>query len=129
MDWLLKTEPGEYSFEDLAKAGRTVWDGVANAVALKNLSAMRKGDRLVIYHTGTERRAVGLASVAAAPARDPSDPKLTVVEIAAGKPLKDPVSLETIKASPLFADSPLVKIGRLSVVPLTEDQYRFLSGQ
>jgi predicted RNA-binding protein with PUA-like domain len=128
MDYLLKTEPDDYSFDDLAREKKTVWNGVANPVALKHLASMTKGDRLVVYHTGKERRAVGLASVASAPRPDPGDPKLTVVEIAAGKRLAEPVTLETIKASPLFADSPLLRIGRLSVVPLTPAQYAFLAG-
>jgi predicted RNA-binding protein with PUA-like domain len=89
---------------------------------------MTKGDRLVVYHTGKERAAVGLATVASAPRPDPKDEKLTVVEIAAGKRLASPVTLDAIKASPLFATSPLVKMGRLSVVPLTAEQYRFLTG-
>jgi predicted RNA-binding protein with PUA-like domain len=128
-DWLLKSEPEDYSFDDLAKAGKAVWDGVANPVAVKHIAAMKKGDRLVVYHTGKEKAAVGLATVAGEPHPDPKDAKLSVVEIAAGKKLKEPVTLETIKAAPLFADSPLVRMGRLSVVPLTPDQYAFLSNR
>jgi predicted RNA-binding protein with PUA-like domain len=128
MDWLLKSEPEDYSFDDLTKEKKTVWNGVANPAALKHLASMTKGDRLVVYHTGKERAAVGLATVASAPRPDPKDEKLTVVEIAAGKRLASPVTLDAIKASPLFATSPLVKMGRLSVVPLTAEQYRFLTG-
>ncbi|HKC24173.1 MAG TPA: EVE domain-containing protein [Thermoanaerobaculia bacterium] len=129
MDWLLKTEPEAYSFDDLTREKKTVWDGVANPVALKHLASMKKGERLVVYHTGKERAAVGLATVASAPRPDPRDAKLTVVEIAAGKRLAAPVSLGAIKASPLFASSPLVRMGRLSVVPLTPEQHDFLAGR
>jgi predicted RNA-binding protein with PUA-like domain len=129
MDWLLKSEPEAYSFDDLTRAKKTVWDGVANPVALKHLAAMKKGERLVVYHTGKERAAVGLATVASAPRPDPKDAKLTVVEIAAGPRLAAPVGLDAIKASPIFAASPLVKMGRLSVVPLTPAQYDFLAGR
>jgi len=128
MDFLLKTEPSEYSFDDLKKAKKDVWNGVANPVALKHLASMKKGDRLVIYHTGKERSAVGLATVAGAPKPDPQDPKLTVVEITAGERLPSPITLDAIKLSPLFEDSPLLRIGRLSVVPLTPAQYTFLAG-
>ena len=102
-DWLVKTEPGDYSFEDLRKEKETVWTGVKNPVALKHLRAMKKGDRVVVYHTGNEKSAVGTATV----------PR--------------PVALEEIKPSPLFCDSPVVRIGRLSVVPLTTAQYAFLA--
>jgi len=128
MDWLLKTEPSEYSFDDLVREKSTVWNGVSNAVAVKHLAAMKAGDRLVIYHTGGEKKTAGLATVAFAPRPDPKDAKLTVVEITAGAAVASPVTLATIKANPLFAESPLVKIGRLSVVPLSELQYLFLAG-
>jgi predicted RNA-binding protein with PUA-like domain len=127
-DWLVKTEPGEYSFEDLKKAGRATWDGVANPVAVRNIRSMKAGDRVVVYHTGGEKAAVGLARVAAAPRDDKKDPRLAVVDLEAGKPLANPVSLAEIKSLPLFSDSPLVRIGRLSVVPLTDAQYKFLAG-
>jgi predicted RNA-binding protein with PUA-like domain len=123
MPYLLKTEPSEYSFADLQRDGSTVWDGVTNPVALKNLRAMKKGDALIIYHTGEEKRTVGTASVVAVESGDPKSPRVT---IKAGKPLA-PVSLAEIKARTLFRDSPLVSQGRLSVVPLTEEQYRFLN--
>jgi predicted RNA-binding protein with PUA-like domain len=126
--YLLKTEPSEYSFADLQREGTTVWDGVANPVAVKNLREMPKGAKLVIYHTGAEKRAVGLATVVSASAdhsgNDPRNPK---VEIKAGRALAKPVTLEQIKKEPLFKDSPLVKIGRLSVVPLTAEQYAFIT--
>ena len=125
MDYLLKTEPSEYSFADLQRDGVTVWDGVSNPVALKHLREMRAGARLVIYQTGDDKSAVGTALVVSV---DPSDPKTPAVEIKAGKALAKPVSLAQIKANKLFADSPLVRQGRLSVVPLTEAQYKFLTG-
>ncbi|HKA88129.1 MAG TPA: EVE domain-containing protein [Haliangiales bacterium] len=124
--WLLKTEPSEYSWDDLVRAGKGTWDGVANPVALKHLAAAAKGDLAIIYHTGGERRAVGVAEIAGAPYPDPKDPKLTVVDIKPRAPLARPVGLDAIKAHPAFADSPLVKIGRLSVVPLTAAQWKTL---
>ncbi|HXE89487.1 MAG TPA: EVE domain-containing protein [Terriglobales bacterium] len=125
MPYLLKTEPSEYSFDDLVRDKKTLWDGVTNPVALKNLRAMKPGEKLVIYHTGDEKRAVGTASVAKV---DASDPKSPQVIIAAGQPLKTPVTLAEVKGSRLFADSPLVRQGRLSVVPLSGAQYKFLTG-
>jgi predicted RNA-binding protein with PUA-like domain len=125
MDYLLKTEPSEYSFADLQRDALTVWDGVSNPVALKHLREMKPGARLVIYQTGDDKSAVGTASVVSV---DASDPKNPAVEIKAGKALAKPISLAQIKANKLFADSPLVRQGRLSVVPLTEAQYKFLTG-
>ena len=125
MPFLLKTEPSEYSFADLVRAKTTVWDGVTNPQAVKFLREMKAGEELVIYHTADERRAVGTASVVSVDAKDPRHP---VVKIKAGKALLRPVSLSEIKANKLFADSLLLKIGRLSVVPMTEAQYRSLMG-
>src|SRR5450631_2543621 len=127
-DWLVKTEPGEYSFEDLRKKGTATWDGVANPVAVKNIRSMKAGDRVVVYHTGGEKAAVGLARVASAPRDDKKDARLALVDLEAGKPLLRPIQLKEIKSLPLFSDSPLVRIGRLSVVPLTTAQYAFLAG-
>jgi predicted RNA-binding protein with PUA-like domain len=124
-DYLLKTEPSEYSFADLQKNGATIWDGVSNPVALRNLSGMQPNDRLIIYHTGDEKSAVGTATVVSV---DASNPKSPQVKIKAGKPLPKPVSLAQIKSNPLFADSPLVRQGRLSVVPLTSAQHKILAG-
>jgi len=124
-DYLLKTEPSEYSFENLQRDQITLWDGVANPVALRNLGQMKPGTRLVIYETGDRKSAVGTASVVSA---DASNPKSPAVEIKAGKPLAKPITLAEIKANKLFADSPLVRQGRLSVVPLTPQQYKFLTG-
>ena len=125
-DYLLKTEPSTYSFADLQREKVTVWDGVSNPVALKHLRAMEPGERLVIYHTGDEKTAVGIASVVSVDATDPRNPAVT---IKAGKAIARPVSLAEIKANKLFADSPLVRQGRLSVVPLTPAQYKVLTGE
>ncbi len=125
MHYLLKTEPSEYSFADLQRDKSTVWNGVSNPVALRHLREMQAGAKLVIYHTGDEKKAVGTASVVAVDARDPKDP---IVKISAGKPISSPMTLAEIKANKLFSDSPLVRQGRLSVVPLTEAQYKALVG-
>jgi predicted RNA-binding protein with PUA-like domain len=121
--WLLKTEPSAYSYDRLLAERQTRWDGVTNPVALKHLRAMAPGDDLAIYHTGGEKAAVGLATVAAAPVADPQDATLTVVDIRAGRRLAAPVTLAAIKADPIFADCPLVRMPRLSVVPLTPAQW------
>ena len=125
MDYLLKTEPSEYSFSDLMRDKNTVWDGISNPAALKNLRAMKPGDRLVIYETGDHKSAVGTATVVSV---DISDAKNPQVKIKAGNALQ-PVTLAQVKANKLFADSPLVRQGRLSVVPLTTVQYKFLTGE
>jgi predicted RNA-binding protein with PUA-like domain len=125
MDYLLKTEPSEYSFADLERDKTTVWDGVSNPVALKNLRGMKPGERLVIYETGDHKSAVGTATVVSVDVADPKNPQ---VKIKAGKALARPVSLAEVKANKLFADSPLVRQGRLSVAPLTAPQYKFLTG-
>jgi|SRR5271170_3508993 predicted RNA-binding protein with PUA-like domain len=125
MPYLLKTEPTVYSFADLQRENTTVWDGVTNPVALKNLRAMKPGEDLIIYHTGDEKSAVGTATVMSVDASDAKNPQ---VKIKVGKPLSKPVTLAEMKANKLFADSPLVRQGRLSVVPLTDAQHKFLSG-
>jgi len=124
-DYLLKTEPTVYSFADLQKDGVTIWDGVTNPTAVRNLREMEAGSRLVIYHTGDEKSAVGTATVVSV---DASNPKTPEVKIKVRKAIAPPVSLQKIKANKLFADSPLVRIGRLSVVPLTKAQYAALAG-
>ena len=124
--YLLKTEPSEYSFADLARDKETVWDGVSNPVAVRNLRGMKPGDRLVIYETGDVKSAVGAASVVSVQGAEGKEPK---VRIKAGKPLPRAVPLAEIKASKLFSDSPLVRQGRLSVVPLSEEQYRHMTGE
>jgi predicted RNA-binding protein with PUA-like domain len=126
MPYLLKTEPSVYSFADLQREKTTIWDGVTNPVALKNLRGMQSGDQLVIYHTGDEKSAAGTASVVSVDATDPKNPQ---VKIKAEQALARPVTLADIKAHKLFADSPLVRQGRLSVVPLTEAQYKFIVGK
>ena len=123
MYYLLKTEPTVYSFEQLQQEKQTLWDGVTNAQAVKNLREMHKGDKLILYHTGDERRVAGTAHVLSV---DASDPKVPLVTIAADKSIRNPVSLSDIKQSALFTASPLLRQGRLSVVPLTEEQYRAL---
>jgi predicted RNA-binding protein with PUA-like domain len=125
MPYLLKTEPTVYSFEKLQQEDITIWDGVTNPVALKNLRTMKPGVHLIIYHTGDEKSAVGTATVVSV---DPSDLKNPQIKIKAGKPLAKPVTLAQMKANELFADSPLIRQGRLSVVPLTDAQYSFLMG-
>ena len=123
--YLLKTEASAYSFEDLQRDGTTVWDGVSNPVALRNMREMQPGAKLVIYETGDRKTAVGTATVVSVDASNPKNPE---VKIKAGKPLPKPITLAEIKANKLFSDSPLVRQGRLSVVPLTADQYKFLAG-
>jgi predicted RNA-binding protein with PUA-like domain len=124
--YLLKTEPTEYSFANLVKDAETEWDGVSNPTAVKNLREMEPGVRLIIYETGDTKSAVGTATVVSVSAKDPKKP---VVKIKAGKALTKPVSLGEIKKEKIFKDSPLVRIGRLSVVPLTKEQYEFLVGR
>jgi predicted RNA-binding protein with PUA-like domain len=128
--WLLKTEPSAYSFDELEAAGKTVWDGVSNPAALRNLRAMKKGDRVVVYHTGDEKAAVGLAEVVREAYPDPKagDPRRVVVEIRALGRIRRPVTLGEIKAQAAFKDSPLVRQGRLSVVPLSGAQWTRLAG-
>jgi predicted RNA-binding protein with PUA-like domain len=125
LDYLLKTEPSEYSFADLQKDAITVWDGVSNPVAVKHLREISPGARLVIYETGDRKCVVGTATVVSV---DASNPKNPAVQIKAGKPLAKQITLAEIKADKLFADSPLVRQGRLSVVPLTKAQYKALTG-
>jgi predicted RNA-binding protein with PUA-like domain len=124
--YLLKTEPSEYSFANLMKDGETEWDGVSNPTAVKNLREMKPGDRLVIYETGNVKSAVGTATVVSVEAKDPKKP---VVKIKAGKALTKVVSLQEIKKEKIFKESPLARIGRLSVVPLTKEQYEFFVGK
>ena len=123
--YLLKTEPSEYSFANLVRDKETIWDGVSNPTAVKNLREMKPGAKLVIYETGDTRSAIGTASVVSVDAKDPKKPR---VKVKVGKALKKPIPLDAIKGEKIFADSPLVRIGRLSVVPLTEAQWKFLAG-
>jgi predicted RNA-binding protein with PUA-like domain len=126
MNYLLKTEPTAYSFADLQRDQTTIWDGVANPVALKNLRGMKPDEPLIIYETGDHKSAMGTATVVSVDASDPKDPR---VKIKVGKPLAKPVTLAEMKADKLFADSPLVRQGRLSVVPLTDAQHKFIAGR
>ena len=125
MDYLLKTEPSVYSFTDLQGEKQTIWDGVTNPVAVKHLREMKPGDELVIYHTGDEKTAVGTATVLSV---DTSDAKTPLVKIKVGSAIAKPKTLAEIKAHKVFADSPLVRQGRLSVVPLTSAQWKWLVG-
>ena len=125
MDYLLKTEPSVYSFVNLQKEKTTVWDGVTNPVAVRHLREMKPGERLVIYHTGDEKSALGTATVVSVDTRDAKTP---LVKIKVGEAIAKPKTLAEIKANKLFAESPLVRQGRLSVVPLSEAQYRWLGG-
>lgn len=123
--WILKTEPEDYSYADMERDGRAVWDGVANNAALKHMRDMRPGDLALIYHTGDERRAVGLAELVSEPYPDPraEDAKLVVVDVRPLRPLARPVPLAAIKAEPAFADFALVRQGRLSVAPVSDAQW------
>ena len=126
MNYLLKTEPTVYSFANLEREKSTIWDGVTNPVAVKHLREMKPGERLVIYHTGDEKSAVGTASVVSV---DASDAKKPLVKIKVGKAIAQPKTLAEIKSQKLFADSPLVRQGRLSVVPLIDAEYKWLTGE
>lgn len=124
VSFILKTEPTDYAFADLVREGWAVWSGISNATALRNLRLVQKGDTLLIYHTGNERRVVGLARARSDPYPDPAlgDPKRVVIDVAAGKALRTPVTLEQFKADSLLSKTDLVRIGRLSVVPLSDAQ-------
>jgi predicted RNA-binding protein with PUA-like domain len=123
--FLFKTEPDVYSFDDFLRDKETVWDGVTNPTAVMHLRQMKAGAKWIFYHTGDERTAVGTGTVVSV---DPTDPKVPIVRVKMGKRLKKPKSLEDVKAAKIFADSPLVKIGRLSVVPLTKEQWDWFVG-
>lgn len=123
--WLVKTEPGTYSFEQLVAEGRATWDGVRNPVALGHLRGMKAGDEVMIYHSGKDPAVVGLARVTKAAYPDPksTDPKLVVVDLAPRRALGTPVPLSRIKADKRFADLPLVRISRLSVMPIPRPEW------
>ncbi len=126
--WIVKTEPSTYSFDQLERDQTTVWDGVRNNLALKHLREMKRGDRVLVYHSGEEKAVVGLAEVAAEAYPDPKqkDPKLVVVDLKAAGRLPRPVPLAEIKQEPAFADLALVRIGRLSVAPASAEQFKRL---
>jgi predicted RNA-binding protein with PUA-like domain len=128
MNWLVKEEPENYPYTTFLKEGTTVWAGVRNPVAQRHLREMKKGDRVFFYHTGKEKQIVGTATVAKTAYPDPKDraASLVVVELAAGKALKRPVTLAEIKADKRFADMPLVRIPRLSVQPITDEQWELI---
>ena len=129
--WLLKTEPDVYSIDDLKRDKSTVWDGVSNNAALKNIRAMQRGDECLIYHTGDERAAVGIAKVTKGPHADPAkdDEKLVVVDVKFVKKFAAPVTLAMVKAEERFADWNLVRQARLSVVPTSEEQWNWVVEQ
>ena len=126
--FLVKTEPGTYSFEDLVRDNRTVWDGVSNPAALKHLASIRKGDTVIVYHTGGEKQAVGLAVAASDAYPDPKlkDPKRPVVDLAADRPLPEPVTLAQVKADPVLKGTDLARLPRLSVMPFSEPHFKRL---
>ena len=123
MKWLVKEEPENYSYTQFLKDGTTVWAGVRNPVAQRNLREMKKGDRVFFYHTGKEKAIIGTATVSVTAYPDPKDSSLVVVELAAGKALKRPVTLAEVKADQRFSTMPLVRIARLSVQPVTDEQW------
>jgi predicted RNA-binding protein with PUA-like domain len=120
--FLFKTEPDVYSFDDFLRDQETIWDGVTNPTAVKYLREMKAGTKWIFYHTGDQRTAVGTGAVVSV---DPANPRIPIVRVQAGKRLKQPKMLAAIKAEAIFADSPLVVIGRLSVVPLTPEQWEW----
>jgi predicted RNA-binding protein with PUA-like domain len=126
MNWLIKEEPTHYSFEDLQRDGKTSWSGVRNALAQKHLRSMQKGDRIFYYHTGDVKAVVGMAKAISEPYADPADPagKLYAIDVSPVKKLKSPVTLAAIKADKAFASFPLVRIARLSVMPVSDDEWK-----
>jgi predicted RNA-binding protein with PUA-like domain len=125
MNFLFKEEPSNYSYDDLAREGRTSWAGVRNPVAQRHLRSVKSGDRIFFYHTGKERAVVGIAKAAGDAYPDPDDKsgKLYVVDIVPVKKLKSPVTLASIKADRAFASFALTRVPRLSVMPVTEDEW------
>lgn len=126
--WLMKTEPGTYSYDDLERDGKAVWDGVSNPVALKHIRSMKKGDQVLVYHTGDEKSIIGIAEVTSAPYVDPKgkDPRLVVVNLKPVRKLANPVSLAAVKAEKIFRDFELVRIPRLSVMPVPTNLWRYI---
>jgi predicted RNA-binding protein with PUA-like domain len=130
MNWLIKEEPTHYSFDDLLRDGRTVWSGVRNPVAQKHLQSMRKGDLIFFYHTGDVKAVVGVAKAAGAPYPDPADKtgKFHAIDVVPVRKLKSAVTLAAVKADKAFATFPLVRISRLSVMPVTDDEWKRIEG-
>jgi len=124
--WLLKSEPQEYSYTDLEREGRAVWNGVKNPLALKYLRTMKPTDQALIYHTGKERQVVGIAEIVSLPYPDPTldDPKLVVVDIQPVRSLSLPVTLAQLKQSGNFTDFDLIRIPRLSIVPVAAEYWQ-----
>ncbi len=127
MQWLVKEEPSNYNFAQFVIDGRTVWSGVKNPVAQRHLRAMQPGDRVFFYHTGDEKQIVGTARVAGAPYRDPKNPGFYAVDLECEAALAAPVTLKAVKADPRFADFALVRVPRLSVMPVTDEQWDTLN--
>jgi predicted RNA-binding protein with PUA-like domain len=127
--WLIKSDPDEYSFDDLLKDGSAVWDGVTNNLALQNLRKMKKGDTLLVYHTGAEKALVGVATAVSNPYTDPKgdSEKIVVIDLKAKKRVKRPLTLSELKSLPEFADFQLVKLPRLSVMPVSLEEYKRLA--
>jgi predicted RNA-binding protein with PUA-like domain len=130
MNWLFKEEPGNYSYDDLTRDGKTSWTGVKNPLAQKHLRSVRKGDQIFFYHTGDQKAVVGIAKAAADAYQDPADKsgKLYAVDVAPVRKLKQPVTLSAVKADKYFATFPLTRMPRLSVMPVTDDQWDRLIG-
>ena len=128
--WLFKTEPSVYSYQQLEKDKKTMWDGVANNLALKHLKDIKKGDLILIYHTGDERQAVGIARALGGAYPDPSkgNPRMLVVDIEAVKPLPKPVTLAEVKANKKLGNFDLVRLSRLSIMKVTDEQWEILEG-
>jgi len=128
MNWLFKEEPSNYSYDDLARDGRTSWTGVRNPVAQRNLRSVKKGDKIFFYHTGDEKAVVGICRAAGDAYADPADKtgKLYAVDVEPVKKLKTPVTLASVKADPRFADFPLTRIPRLSVMPVPADEWGWI---
>jgi len=126
--WLLKTEPSTYSYADLAREQVTTWDGVSNPTALRHLRAMRNGDQALVYHTGDEKAVVGIARIVSNPFPDPAlkDPKRVVIDLAPVRALPKPIALAAVKADPRFAQFALVRISRLSVMPVSPEEWKAL---
>ena len=126
MNWLIKEEPSHYSFNDLLRDGRTTWTGVRNAVAQKHLRSMREGDRIFFYHTGDVKAVIGVAKAASSPYPDPTDEtgKMFAIDVVPVKQLPSPVTLAAVKADKAFAAFPLVRVSRLSVMPVTDEEWQ-----
>ena len=130
MNWLMKEEPSNYSYDELARDGRTAWTGVRNPLAQKHLRSIREGDRIFFYHTGKEKAVVGIARAASDAYPDPADKsgKLYAVDVEPVKKLAGPVTLASIKADKAFASFPLVRMARLSVMPVSDEEWKRIEG-